>query len=113
MKNPVVRCCKDRTHVLVPHEQSSPNQRCKELTLIDILIVNAVFALMVSKFFGLVNLQLGMLVLAAITPMGAALHDPVVICFPFVKGLSGTVAQKLMKLLLDVADGTWPSVGVC
>lgn len=84
-----------------------------QLTLIDILIVNGVLALMVSRFFGLVNLQLGMFLLDAITPMGAALHDPSTTCFPFVKGKFGTVAQKLMKLFFDVADATWPSVGVC
>lgn len=42
-------------------------------------------------------------------PIGAGLHDPVVICWPLVMGRS-TVAQKLMKLLDEVNDATWPAV---
>lgn len=89
---------------------------------------------MVSRFLGDVNLEEGMLVDAAMTPgndrgpsklvlcqvklsqnklfyepIGAGLHDPVVICWPLVIGKS-TVAQKLMKLLEEVNDATWPAV---
>ena len=42
--------------------------------------------------------------------MGAGLHEPVVICFPFVIG-ELEVKQKLIKLLLDVRDATWPAAG--
>ena len=42
--------------------------------------MKAVFALMVSVFFGFVNFDEGMLVVAAMTPIGAGLHDPVLIC---------------------------------
>lgn len=45
--------------------------------------------------------------------MGAGLQDPVVICWPFVIGKSETVAQKLMKLLLDVNEATCPAVAFC
>jgi len=37
-------------------------------------------------------------------PIGAGLHEPVVICLPFVIGKLGRVKQKLMKLLVDVSD---------
>lgn len=85
---------------------------------------------MVSRFLGDVNLEEGMLVDAAMTPgedqvrlelvlrrvkhnqsewlyepIGAGLHDPVVICWPFVMGRS-TVAQKLIKLFDEVNDAT-------
>jgi hypothetical protein len=42
-------------------------------------------------------------------PIGAGLQEPPFNCWPFVIG-SGTVRQKLMKLLLEVRDGTWPAV---
>ena len=73
-------------------------------------MVNVVFALIVSRFFGFANLQLGMLLTDARTPIGAALQEPFMICLPFVKGRWGTVAQKLMKLLCDVSEATIPSV---
>ena len=52
-----------------------------------------------------------MFVVAAMTPIGAGLHDPVTICRPFVRGLPSWVAQKLMKLLEEVREGTWPASG--
>ena len=73
-----------------------------------ILIVKLWFAGRVSRFFGDTNLLDGMLFTLAITPIGAALHEPCLTCCPFVKG-NLTVAQKFMKLLLDVRDGTWPA----
>lgn len=66
---------------------------------------------MVPKFGGLTNLEEGMLSTEGMTPIGAGLQDPVVICLPFVMGRFGTVKQKLMKLFVDVKDGTCPSVG--
>ena len=45
------------------------------------------------------------------TPIGAGLQEPVVICWPFVIGRLGTVAQKLMKLFVDVSEATWPASG--
>ena len=74
-------------------------------------MVKAWFALIVSVFFGNVNLEDGMFDVDAMTPIGAGLQEPVVICWPFVMGLL-TVKQKLMKLFLDVKDATWPAVGV-
>lgn len=79
--------------------------------LIAIEMVKVVFDEMESPFFGLTNFEDGMLVVAAIIPIGAGLQDPVLICWPFVMGLS-TVRQKLMKLFLDVRDATWPVVGL-
>ena len=70
-------------------------------------IVNAVFSLRVSPFLGFVNFDEGMLSLEGIAPMGAGLHDPVVICFPLVMSVF-CVRQKLMKLLVDVKDATCP-----
>lgn len=64
---------------------------------------------MVPKLGGLENFEEGMLLLAAMTPMGAGLHEPVVICLPLVIGRL-VVAQKLMKLLLEVKEATWPAV---
>jgi hypothetical protein len=49
-----------------------------------------------------------MLLEDGIIPMGAGLHEPVSICFPFVIGRLGTVRQKLIKLFVDVKDATWP-----
>ena len=69
-------------------------------------MVNALFAAMVPPFVGKVNLAEGMLSVDGRMPMGAGLHDPVVICLPFVIGSCGTVAQKLIKLLPDVSDAT-------
>ena len=53
----------------------------------------------------------GILVWAAMTPIGAGLQEPLVICWPLVMGKLGTVKQKLMKLLLEVREATWPAVG--
>jgi hypothetical protein len=78
---------------------------------IAIEIVKAVLALMVAKFVGNVNFDDGMLALEGMMPMGAVLHEPVAVCLPFVRGKSGTVRQKFMKLLLEVLDGTCPAVG--
>ena len=73
------------------------------------LIVKALFAATVPPFFGFVNFDEGMLSTEGMTPIGAGLHDPVVICFPLVIGRLGTVRQKLIKLFLDVMEGTWPN----
>ena len=75
----------------------------KRLALIANLTVNGVLALRVSRFFGDWNFALGMFLLEAMTPIGAALQDPSTICLPLVNGLF-TVAQKLMKLFFDVKD---------
>jgi hypothetical protein len=48
------------------------------------VIVNAVFSLRVSPFFGFVNLDEGILSLEGIEPIGAGLQEPSLICFPFV-----------------------------
>jgi hypothetical protein len=72
-----------------------------------ILIVNGVpSASEVSPFEGKTNFAEGMLFFEGITPMGAGLQEPVVICFPLVMGRLGTVKQKLMKLFDDVREGT-------
>lgn len=73
------------------------------------LIVKALFAATVPPFFGFVNFDEGILSTEGMTPMGAGLHDPVVICLPLVIGRLGTVRQKLIKLFVDVMEGTWPS----
>eukprot|EP00753_Platysulcus_tardus_P019083 PLAT7048.2.p2 GENE.PLAT7048.2~~PLAT7048.2.p2 ORF type:complete len:216 (+),score=6.72 PLAT7048.2:124-771(+) len=52
-----------------------------------------------------------MLDVDAMMPIGAGLHEPVVICCPLVIGSCGTVAQKLMKLLEEVLEATWPAAG--
>jgi hypothetical protein len=39
-----------------------------------------VLALMVAKFGGFTNLDEGMLALEGMIPIGAGLHDPVLIC---------------------------------
>ena len=57
-------------------------------------------------FTGLTNLDDGMFVVAAMTPIGAGLQEPVLICCPFVIGKFGTVRQKLIKLLLEVREAT-------
>lgn len=69
-------------------------------------MVNAVLAAMVSPFLGFVNLADGMLVEDGMDPIGAGLHEPAAICFPFVICWLGTVRQKLMKLFVDVSDAT-------
>lgn len=69
-------------------------------------MVNAWFSPIVAPFVGKTNFDEGMLVVAAMIPIGAGLQEPVVICLPFVIGRLGTVKQKLMKLLLEVSDAT-------
>ena len=70
-----------------------------------IVIVNAVFSsIEASPFVGKVNLAEGMLLLEGISPTGAGLQEPVVICL--VMGRLGTVKQKLMKLFDDVREAT-------
>ena len=71
-------------------------------------MVNAVLAAMVSPFLGFVNFAEGILAEDGIDPIGAGLHEPAAICFPFVICWLGTVRQKLMKLFFDVSDATWP-----
>ena len=81
--------------------------------LIAICIVKAWFASMVSPFFGKTNFADGIAVVAAMRPIGAPLHEPVLICVPFVRGRLD-VAQKLMKLFSEVAEATWPaSASLC
>ena len=48
------------------------------------LMVNAVLAAMVSPFLGFVNLADGILAEDGMDPIGAGLHEPAAICFPFV-----------------------------
>lgn len=74
-------------------------------------MVNAVLALIVWPFLGKTNLDDGILSTARIRPIGTPLQDPVLICCPFVSG-TFCVRQKLMKLLRDVREGTWPGSGV-
>ncbi len=57
------------------------------------------------------NLDDGMLAVDAISPIGAGLHEPSLICSPFVICLF-VVAQKLMKLFVDVSEATWPGSAV-
>ena len=71
-------------------------------------MVNAVLVAMVSPFLGFVNLADGILAEEGMDPIGAGLHEPAAICFPFVICWLGTVKQKLMKLFFDVSDATWP-----
>jgi hypothetical protein len=59
-------------------------------------------------FTGKTNLAEGILAVEGIKPMGAGLHDPFVICLPLVIWKLGSVRQKLIKLLVDVSDGTCP-----
>ena len=68
---------------------------------------------MTSRFLGNMNLDEGMLEVEAITPIGAGLQEAVLICLPFVRGRSGTVRQKLIKLFVEVKDATWPAAGTC
>lgn len=78
------------------------------------VIVKGVFALRTSPFLGLVNFDDGMFCFDGMSPMGAGLHDPVSICFPFVMVFP---TQKLMKLFTDVNEATCPKLrdkkGVC
>lgn len=74
--------------------------------LIAMLTVNWVLAAMMPPFLGNVNLADGILAVDGMDPIGAGLHEPAAICFPFVICWLGTVRQKLMKLLDDVSDAT-------
>jgi hypothetical protein len=57
-------------------------------------------------FFGNLNLTEGMLSVEGMSPIGAGLQEPVLICFPSVMGKFGAVKQKLMKLLVEVREAT-------
>lgn len=70
------------------------------------LIVNSVLAATEPPFAGKVNLAEGMLELAGMIPIGAGLHEPVVICCPLVMGRGAAVRQKLIKLFVDVIEAT-------
>ena len=78
--------------------------------LIAIVMVKFVLAGMVSPFAGDWNFDDGIFVCAAMTPIGVWLHEPSRTCWPFVFSLSGKRRQKLMKLLVDVIEGSWPAV---
>jgi len=69
------------------------------------VITNGWLAGIVPKLGGFTNFADGMFVLEGIRPIGAGLHDPVVICRPLVKGCVDS-AQKLIKLFPDVSDAT-------
>lgn len=62
-------------------------------------------ALITWPLTGLVNFDEGILDWAAMTPIGAGLQDPEVICWPLVMG-SLVDKQKLMKLLVEVKEAT-------
>jgi hypothetical protein len=83
---------------------------CKFLTFN--WMVKGSFALRVSKFFGLTNLPLGSFALGMMRPIGTTLQEPSRTCFPSVKG-TFWVKQKLMKLFVEVNEGTWPATGTC
>lgn len=74
-------------------------------------MVKAVLAATDPPFGGKTNLAEGIFDCAAMTPIGAGLHEPSTICLPLVMARLGTVKQKLMKLLLEVAEATWPAAG--
>lgn len=50
------------------------------------MIVNAVLVLTAPKLSGKENLDEGILSTVGIRPMGAGLHEPLVICLPLVIG---------------------------
>ena len=54
----------------------------------------------------------GILSCAAITPIGVALQEPSMTCLPLVCALPGNCRQKLMKLFVDVSEGSFPSVAL-
>lgn len=64
-------------------------------------MVNGLLASTSPMLVGDWNLHDGMLVEAAIIPMGAGLQEPPLICLPSVRGLP-EVKQKLMKLFVEV-----------
>jgi len=78
---------------------------------IAIVTVKFVFAFTVPKLGGKTNFDDGMLFTLGITPIGAELQEPFFTCVPFVRGKL-TVAQKLMKLLEDVAEAISPASGL-
>ena len=67
-----------------------------------IVAVKALFAGTVEKFFGKVNFDEGILLCGMISPIGTGLHEPVLICCPFVMVCP---AQKLM-LVNERKSGT-------
>lgn len=68
-----------------------------------------VFAGTTARLLGLTNFALGILEAEGMAPMGAGLQEPDLICWPFVLGRLVNVAQKLMKLLVDVREATSPA----
>jgi len=58
-----------------------------------IVMLNAVLAVIVSPFAGLKNLLEGMLPTPGMVPIGAGLHEPLVICRPLVIGRLPWVRQ--------------------
>ena len=68
------------------------------------MMVNVVFSRRMPPLLGAMNFAEGMLAFEGMTPIGAGLQDPLVICCPLVIGKSGTVKQKLMKLFDDVRE---------
>jgi hypothetical protein len=54
-------------------------------------------------------LALGIFEVEGMAPMGAGLQEPPLICSPSVIGRLDNVAQKLMKLLVEVKEGTSPA----
>ena len=71
-----------------------------------IWMVNWLLGWRTAPFWGKTNFAEGIRSMEGITPIGAGLHEPDWICFPSVMGKFGTVKQKLMKLLVDVREGT-------
>ena len=71
-----------------------------------ITISNEVSALIVPKFDGELNLPEGMLLDEGMMPIGALLQEPVVTCWPLVRGRLGKRAQKLIKLFDEVSEAT-------
>ena len=67
---------------------------------------------MTARLAGVTNLALGMLEAEGIAPIGAGLQEPFLSCWPLVMGRSGSVAQKLMKLMEDVSEATSPASDV-
>jgi hypothetical protein len=68
-----------------------------------------VFAGRIAKLLGLTNFALGIFEVEGMAPIGAGLQEPFLICWPFVIGRLDNVAQKLMKLLVDVKEGNSPA----
>ena len=45
-------------------------------------------------------------------PIGVWLHEPSMTCCPFVFCEPGNSRQKLMKLFVEVIEGSWPAVAL-